>query len=202
MSHMSRTHSALTIQSATRAHHARALLLQLRTSPRELAQGMWREGAATHCNNTATHCNTLQHTEPLLANSPNVCVTLVVAMCCRVLQCCWFAGGSHCMLYNTAAHWSTLQQHTAKYCNTLQHTAITLQHTCNTLQHAATRCNTLQHTAAPCSATPCNTRGTYMILLTHLQHTVTPCNSRATCIYTPSLPSCSRSRTHELSINA
>ena len=111
---------------------------------------------ATHCNtlqHTATHCNTLQHTEPLLANSPNACVMLVVAMCCSVLQCCWFAEGSHCMLYNTAAHWSTLQQHTAKYCNTLQHTAITLQHTCNTLQHAATRCNTLQHPALQHPAT-------------------------------------------------
>jgi len=35
------------------------------------------------------------------------------------------------------------QQHTATYCNILQHTATY----CNTLQHTATHCNTLQHTA-------------------------------------------------------
>jgi len=84
---------------------------------------------------TATHCNTLQHTAP------------------------------HCTtLQHTATHCATLQ-HTAPHCNTLQHTAIhvnTLQHTatyCYTLQHFAahcsalqnttTRCNTLQHTAPP-----------------------------------------------------
>ena len=71
-------------------------------------------------------------------------------------------------------------QHTATYCNTLQHTAIcyntpiclrherclqlqrqhTLQHNathCNTMQHTATQCNTLFHTATHRFAG--NTRG-------------------------------------------
>ena len=62
-------------------------------------------------------------------------------------------------------------QHTATYCNILQHTVSrgvekAQQHTatyCNTLQHTATHCNTRQHTAIHC-----NTR----------QHTATHGNTR------------------------
>ena len=54
-----------------------------------------------------------------------------------------------------------LTQHTAKHCNTLQHTAThqnradscpgLLQFAHNTLQHTATHCNTLQHPAPHCN---------------------------------------------------
>ena len=38
-------------------------------------------------------------------------------------------------------------QHTATYCNTLQHTISLITFLRNTLQHTATHCNILQHTA-------------------------------------------------------
>ena len=70
----------------------------------------------THTNeNTATHCNTLQHT--------------TTSMCTDI--------GEAPSRFSCAA---TLQ-HAATHCNTLQHTAThcnTLQNTCNTLQHTTT----------------------------------------------------------------
>jgi len=92
---------------------------------------------ATHCNtlqHTATHCNTLQdiaaRCQSILSDKPrgtplSACLSVLIQ---RYL--------SNCV---RSAHGA--QQHTATRCNTLQHAATR----CNTLQHAATHCNTLQH---------------------------------------------------------
>jgi len=135
--------------------NCRHLLLVWLVAPR--AEVTWQ-----HCNNTATHCNTLQHTAThcnTLQHTPTHCSTLQHTMICNTLwlvvpraQVTW----QHCN--NTATHCNTFQ-HTPTHCSTLQHTLIcntlwlvlpcaqvTWQH-CNTLQHTATHCNTLQHTA-------------------------------------------------------
>jgi len=87
----------------------------------------------------ATHYNTLQHTAIntiIRYNTPwakHIC-TKRLCFAFMKLQCFF------------------VWQHTATYCNTLQHTK-TLHHSatlCNTLQHTATHCNTLQHTAKHC----------------------------------------------------
>jgi len=86
----------------------------------------WYYHTSTSTCDTASHCNTLQHT------------------------------ASHCnTLQHTATHCNTVH-HTATQCITLQHTAshcITLHHAasrCNTLQHTASHCNTVHHTASHC----------------------------------------------------
>jgi len=94
---------------------------------------------ATHCNSTATRCNTLQHKECQCGGERG----------CNILQ--------HT---NTATLCNTLQ-HTATRCNTLQHDATQgllecgNEWECNILHHtnAARHRNTLQH-----AATHCNTR--------------------------------------------
>jgi len=97
---------------------------------------------------TATHCDTLQHT----ATSWRKYVDTYVQ-------------GHSCSFYDS--HCDTLQ-HTVTHCNTLQHSAIH----CNTLQHTATHCNTLQHTATHCNtaqhtATHCNTLWTHTFRVMH-----------------------------------
>ena len=95
-----------------------------------------------HSQQTATHCNTLQHLQHKLS-------CLVIVMGWNVLSVRF--QNYHQFEMNTCSR-STLQR-TATHCNTLQHTAThctTLQHTathCKKLQHTATHCNTLQHTA-------------------------------------------------------
>jgi len=66
-------------------------------------------------------------------------------------------------------HYPLLLATSATHCNTLQHTANTLQHTttehdllCCILTTTATHCNTLQHTASHC-----NTRHLYTIHFLH-----------------------------------
>jgi len=68
----------------------------------------------THCNNTATHCNTLRHT----ATHCN----------CNTLQKKRRADDLDALIYlqHPATHCNTLQ-HTATHCNTLQHTTTTTQ---------------------------------------------------------------------------
>jgi len=133
--------------------------------------------------NTATLCNTLQHTATHIPVAP-MCRALSLtpsalqhtATLCNILQhsatpcntntCCTDVS---CVILNTfraATHCYT-QQHTATHCNTLQHSAThipvaqtfrALSLTSSALQHTATYCKTLQQTA-----THCNT----------LQHTAT-----------------------------
>ena len=101
---------------------------------------------------TATHCNTLQHTEAATIEltfenvyTPKTVVTTPFDT-----------------LQRPGTQFYTLQRN-AKYCKILQHT---LQHTaapCTTLQHTATHCDTLQP-AQEGLATHCST----------LQHTATP----------------------------
>jgi len=83
----------------------------------------------THCNNTAAP---LQHN-------------------CKTRQHTWYSGEVLCKCGSARI---LVAQHTATYCNTLQHycntTATPMQHTathCNTLQQ---HCSTLQHTATHC----------------------------------------------------
>ena len=64
--------------------------------------------------------------------------------------------------YIAALRESSIRNHTASYCDTLQHTGTNLQfiatHTaahCNTLRHTAAHCNTLQQAATHCNR--CNT---------------------------------------------
>jgi len=87
---------------------------------------------------TATHCNTLQHTANTLQHTATHCNTLQHA-------------ATHCnTLQRTTTHCTLTRQHTATHCNILH----TLQHTathCNTLLHSATPCNTLQHPATHCN---------------------------------------------------
>ena len=66
---------------------------------------------------TATHCNTLQHTA---THCNKLCDVHHHSFCSNVVECVW---------HDSA---------TATHCNTLQHTATH----CNTLQHTATHCNT------------------------------------------------------------
>jgi len=74
-----------------------------------------------HSTNSATYCNTLQHT----------------ATQCNTLR----HTATHCnTLRHTATHCNTLH-HTASHCNTLQRIA---SH-CITLQHTATHCDTATH---------------------------------------------------------
>jgi len=124
--------------------------------------------------------------------SDHVCggFAMNAAVCCSVLQCvavccsgCYITSreaGTH-QEESIARVGTAIEslQHAATYCNTLQHTANTLQYTethqqrsithagtargdathctthcntrCHTLQHAATHCNTLHHTTIYCN---------------------------------------------------
>ena len=101
-------------------------------------------------------------------------VTVQVSLCCN--QTCLMYSKTSSMSAGLICVYSYTQmfqnphamQHTATYCNILQHTALiwayyvcihtfrwqksthTATH-CNTLQHTATHCNTLQHTATHCN---------------------------------------------------
>ena len=87
----------------------------------------WRQMAALTwwAKDTATYCNTLQHTATHgKENTVSLCVTR----------------------QHTATHCITHQRWEATQCNTLQHTA---RH-CNTLQHVARHCD-----KSPCKVTGC-----------------------------------------------
>jgi len=97
---------------------------------------------------TATHCNTLQHTE---THMPHwyMC-DMIDTLNCSTLQ----YTATHC---NTLQHIATLiymwydrhsnLQHTATHCNTLQHIATHVPHSfiCDTID--TSNCSTPQHTA-------------------------------------------------------
>ena len=139
----------------------------------------------THCN-TATHCNTLQHTathcNPQFRMSAGtwwqrgigflMCIGLFPqkspiisgSFAERDLQ----LKTSYASSPPGTLFWFAKMIRFETHCNTLQHTATH----CNTMQHPATQCNTLQHPASPYNtlqhpATPCNT----------LQHPAIPCNT-------------------------
>ena len=84
-----------------------------RSSHGRLAMGTTLEKVIT-LQHTATHRNTLQHTDSLQHTTLEKVITL----------------------QHTATHRNTKHQ-TATHCNTLQHTTTH----CNTLQHTATHCN-------------------------------------------------------------
>jgi len=131
-------------------------------TPKKKRLGDHHVDTATYCNtlqHTTTHCNTLRHTK----DSETIVQTLQhAATHCNTLQ----HTATHCnTLQHTATHrdTQTTRRPSRRHCNTLQHTAThcnTFRHTkysetshrhCNTLQHTATHCNTLQHTAAHCN---------------------------------------------------
>ena len=131
---------------------------------------------ATHCNTPqhtatriATHCNTLQHALQQIATRYHRPCKKVSHPTNTPLEEYQVDTATHCYtLLHTATQCYTLQhdalQHTVLYCNALQ---LHLVRDINlTLQRAATRCNTLRHTATYCD-TLCNT----------LQHTATHCNT-------------------------
>jgi len=124
----------------------------------------WMPSVQPCFQNTATHCNILQHTATRKGMQLN-------AQCTTLLS----------TLQHTAIHCNT-QQYTATHSNTLQNTAIprVVQSSaqCTTvLSHAATHCNILQHTATHmviqlnAYCTNCT------ILLLMLQHTAIYCNT-------------------------
>ena len=87
---------------------------------------MWRDMCNT-LQRTATHCNTLRHTNRNVHMWHDICNTL----------------------QHTATHCNTLQ-HTATRCDILTAMFIsdmTYAAHCSTLQHTAAHCNTLQHIA-------------------------------------------------------
>ena len=104
---------------------------------------------ATLCNtleqilqHIATHCNTLQHFVTLCDTLQQILQHTATDTATRLISCKKSRSMKHSE--STALH-NTLQQAVTQ-CNTLQHTAATLQHTatyCNTLQHIATHCNKL-----------------------------------------------------------
>ena len=107
--------------------------------------GTWFDDTATHCNtlqHTATHCNALQHT------------------------------ATHCnTLHHTATHCNALQ-HTATHCNTLQQTSGMTCRMCHLIRHiyvthryvlphlrqimSHTCCSVLQCVAVCCSVLQCD----------------------------------------------
>ena len=123
----------------------------------------------THCNTTATHCNTLQHT----ATHRNSVFAYDSRTSCTDKIC--FVLGIY-----TLQHTATMFQYTATHCSkTATHC---VQHTPSssgergfvrgayTLQHAATRCNTLQLDFN----TLCST---HALLICWCIHTSTSCNT-------------------------
>jgi len=109
-------------------------------------------------SNTATHCNTLQHTVT------HLCI------CHHDTLSCTAGKYTHVI--------SMFHVYTATHCNTLQHTATH----CNTLQHTAAHCNTPQHTYACVIMTLClallaNARMSNASFMCTLQHTATHCNT-------------------------
>ena len=142
----------------------------------------------SHQNQTATHCNMLQHTAircmtlqsmvrdddvPLPKTRPSKlhCNTLQhVATRYNALQHTIFDDDVLLPKTKSSKPLCNTLQHTATHCNTLQHTAPhynTLHHTaphCITLHHAATHCTTMQHTATRCT--------TLQDAATHLPHRV------------------------------
>jgi len=97
-----------------------------------------------------------------------------MAVCCSVLQCCYYVYEGMCAIcpthspvFITTAHYITLATH----CNTLQHTQHTATH--------ATHCNTLHHIAAHCSThkSPRIHNGNATTHCNTLQHTTTPAQS-------------------------
>ena len=141
------------------------------TRNRAVSAALEKNASDTHCTlqqHTATHYNTLQHTNEIglwEVHSKRMRV-MYTAHCNHTLQhaathernrTVRAALGSnemiaHCILQQqTAAHWNTLP-HTAAHYNTLQHTKQGCQ-SCtrkqwdgSTLRTATTHCNTLQHT--------------------------------------------------------
>ena len=127
--------------------------------------------------NTATHCNTLQHS----------------GICCSVLQCVHAYGCGLVYIEMTKSDCNTLQ-HGVLCCSVLQcvhaygcgfvyleMTGIILSD-CNTLQHAATRSNTVCCVAVCCSLRSDlyldNLVGSIQTThLVRLQHTATHCNT-------------------------
>ena len=84
-----------------------------------------------------------QHSRPISAAQVYACLCVITCVITCVMNCLPF-------VLLTLQHAATLQ-HTATYCNILQHIATHLQHTatyCSILQHIATHCNTLQN--IPC----------------------------------------------------
>ena len=116
-----------------------------------------------HLQQTATNCNTLQHTathaampyHKQLSNRRVLqrthCITQQRTATRTPLQ----RTATHILQHTETTHSNTLE-HAATHCNTLQHTTThcnAMQHTaphCTTLQHPATHCSTLQHTATRC----------------------------------------------------
>ena len=142
--------------------------------------------------NSATQCNTLQHSW-LWKGSAHANVYMVTATHCNTLQHTatqLLRVSAHENGYMvTAAHCNTLQ-HTATHCNTLQHTA-THCNTCDvgeflhmgmstsSLQHTATCCNKLQQAATQRLRVSAHAN-VYMVTATHhntLQHAVTQSNT-------------------------
>jgi len=84
--------------------------------------------------------------------------------------------GSFMSVRTFCVHFKEFGPH-ATHCNTLQHTATTLQHTathCNTLQHTATHCNALQRAG---SLMLVRTLGRFVTYCNTLQHPATSCNT-------------------------
>jgi len=171
--------------------------LPSRTRARYVARG--------RCNTLQQYCNTLQHTATYRTSACELAQRVCDVGCCDVLQSVAVLLVCRREPLHAVQHCCTLEHTAAAHCQILQHTATHCNNTATHLQHAATRCNTLQHTATHCSTLLCNTlqHTWYIYDLTHPP--ATHCHTlQLTCylyIY-PSLPSCSRSRTHELSINA
>ena len=107
-------------------------------------------------NDTATHCDTLQHT----------------ATHCNIWQHTATYCNTHHYGRSDRTPWQTLQHtDTATHCNTLQHIAThcnTSHAHCNTWQHMATQCNAVQHTATHHTYTAayrhCNTSSCVAVL--------------------------------------
>jgi len=139
---------------------------------------------------TATHCNTLQHTATRIATNCNTLQHALQQIATRYHRPCKKV--SH-PTNTPLANIKLTLQHTATHCYTLQHDA--LQHTvlhCNalplhlvrdinlTLQRAATHCNTLRHTATHCDTLRHTLQHTATYRNT-LQQTATLCHRLQCC---------------------
>jgi len=106
--------------------------------------------------NTATYCNTLQHTALRLLRLRRITFAQV---------------DTHCnILQHTTTHYKTLQYTAARLLRRRRGTFAQV----NTLKHntATQHCNTLQHTAKHCSTPAVSLKGR----LRAVQHTATHCN--------------------------
>ena len=133
-----------------------------------------------HTANTATHCNTLQHTA--LQHTATHCNTLQQLQHTTATNQKRDTESLYC---HNSAHYNTLQ-HAATHCNTLlQHTRREVQRASTvTMQHTTTHCIARQSTATHCCHEPDHqrrgTEGLYRHTATHynkLQHNATHCNT-------------------------